>query len=604
MFRTAHVTTTSPQAKQIRYGEGEKCSELPRQRLAGVRVAASISQRTPGCAPVTIDVGMAAQGVFFHGMITGIYGQDCEMSFQGKYEILSTLGEGESKSYRARQISSGRPVILHHLRADRTATAQPDLANLVFEFLRTASKEASRNFLDMGDEEGRIFIVTADAPECLDLRKWLQAGIGVPAGNDGTPDDAKNVQLTHNFTTDALRQLARSAMGVPAPASPGPPSALKSGPAKETSSAEKAAPKAPPASIPSREYRPTVFATEGGETSLAGLPGAPPSAALKQALATEVTAEFPLERKGAGGAGTPKEAGNNPWPAAGKSERVPDIEATAVFSSTFPQAAMEADTVVPQTKGAEQLKALVAAGGPVPEKTVLSPSSSNMKDSEPMPAENPAPRKSSKGFEMVFQSDKPRLHPTLSAPPDPSVMELLGPPSQREDLQPASGVPGVPVDGPPAATPPGGPRKATGTMFDMPLSPTRTTGTTGSRAWQAPLELENGTGPRPAPISPGSYTRMIENVKSLAGPLAPEGPPSGSTSRAGGAAAPGTQVQMPSSYPPTSRDAPPPPRPSQYHPHDGDALPPPHKRNVWVPIVILGSLFIMTVALLVFFALK
>ena len=155
--------------------------------------------------------------------------------FQGKYEVLSALSDGESQSFRARQISSGRPVIVHHLAASRTLPPQPDLASLIFRFLRSASAEEGRNFLDMGEEDGRIFVVTADVPECSDLRKWLQSVAEARSGKEGdaqpaakgTPD-LGNIVFTRAFTTEALRQFSHFPVSKPVPPSPGPGAAQPS----------------------------------------------------------------------------------------------------------------------------------------------------------------------------------------------------------------------------------------------------------------------------------------------------------------------------------------------------------------------------------------
>ncbi len=530
------------------------------------------------------------------------------MSFQGKYEILSTLSEGEAKSYRAKKIPSGRPVILHHLAANRATTLQPDLASLVFEFLRTASKEASRNFLDMGDEEGRIFIVTADVPECQDLRKWLQTGIGEPADKNSEPEsaagaapDPRNIQLTRNFTTDALRQLARTAMGDPAPTSPTPRAAMRTATAVETNPGEKIVVPKNPAEHVSPEQRPTILFPVSEETSpdgIAGFSDAP--SALKESLAAGMTAEFPSERRAAGG----KSPGSDPGSALpSKTAQVQppiDLEATSAgTNSTLPLNSAPLISTGAQGKPLPQISKLLADAAGPPQKTVmLSTQGEERKEVDLRPPENPAPRKLSMGFEMVFQSDKPRSHPTLSGAADPDIMGTsFGPPTEREELAPTPTVPGEPLEGLPAGPPPAGPRKPTGTMFDMPVSQPP------SRAWQAPLELEKGTRPSAAP-GPGEYTRMMENVKSLAGPLAPESPPSGGRSGSGAASGQGAYLQMPSSSPPSYRDSTRRAQAAQYHPHDGDSLPPRQKRKVWVPIVILGSLFVMTVALLVFYALK
>ena len=101
------------------------------------------------------------------------------MSFQGKYQILHTLSDGEVRCFRAQQISSGRSVLLHQLWPERNPPHQPDLASLLTEFLRNAAAEVSGHILEIGEDSNRGFVVTEDLPECLDLRTWLQSAIGV-----------------------------------------------------------------------------------------------------------------------------------------------------------------------------------------------------------------------------------------------------------------------------------------------------------------------------------------------------------------------------------------------------------------------------------------
>ena len=101
------------------------------------------------------------------------------MSFQGKYQILHTLSDGEVRCFRAQQISSGRSVLLHQLWPERNPPHQPDLASLLTEFLRNAAAEISGHILEIGEDSNRGFVVTEDLPECLDLRTWLQSATGV-----------------------------------------------------------------------------------------------------------------------------------------------------------------------------------------------------------------------------------------------------------------------------------------------------------------------------------------------------------------------------------------------------------------------------------------
>ncbi|MGB7592201.1 MAG: hypothetical protein WCD04_03830 [Terriglobia bacterium] len=102
------------------------------------------------------------------------------MDFQGRYKLLEMLSDGEARTFKALQTSSGRTVLLHQLWQERTPPNQPDLASLVFGFLRRATAEEMKSLVDMGEEAGRVFVVTEDLPGCQDLRQWLQPAPGTP----------------------------------------------------------------------------------------------------------------------------------------------------------------------------------------------------------------------------------------------------------------------------------------------------------------------------------------------------------------------------------------------------------------------------------------
>ena len=97
------------------------------------------------------------------------------MEFQGRYQILELLNDGEAKTFRARQTSSGRAVLVHQLWTERTPPNQPDLASMFSSFLRRATAEEMKVLIDMGEDAGRVFVVTQDLPIFLDLRQWLQS---------------------------------------------------------------------------------------------------------------------------------------------------------------------------------------------------------------------------------------------------------------------------------------------------------------------------------------------------------------------------------------------------------------------------------------------
>ena len=72
---------------------------------------------------------------------------------------------------------------------------------MVFKYLPGKGAPGTEHFGEMGQDEGHVFIVTADVPVCLDLRGWLQS-IAASQGTRGT--SAKPAQsdpdATQGFT--------------------------------------------------------------------------------------------------------------------------------------------------------------------------------------------------------------------------------------------------------------------------------------------------------------------------------------------------------------------------------------------------------------------
>src|ERR1035438_8370537 len=96
------------------------------------------------------------------------------MSFLEKYHVVSMLGAGEANSFRAQEISTGRHVVVHQLVSGQPSVQQPDLMSMIYTYLPGEGTPGTEHFLDSGQEEDRIFIVTSDVPGCLSLRGWLQ----------------------------------------------------------------------------------------------------------------------------------------------------------------------------------------------------------------------------------------------------------------------------------------------------------------------------------------------------------------------------------------------------------------------------------------------
>ena len=106
------------------------------------------------------------------------------MPFQGRYQILEMLSDGEARTFRALQISSGRILLLHELWAERTPPNRSDLASLVLGFLRRATADEMKILIEVGEEGGCVFVVTEDLPICRDLRQWLESAAGSPGARE------------------------------------------------------------------------------------------------------------------------------------------------------------------------------------------------------------------------------------------------------------------------------------------------------------------------------------------------------------------------------------------------------------------------------------
>jgi hypothetical protein len=398
------------------------------------------------------------------------------VSFQGKYRVQTALGDGETKSFRGLENSSGRPVLIHHVVPDRTPPNQPDLASLILKFLRTATSKESENFLDMGEEEGRLFVVTADVPECLDLRKWLQSAGGWLTGekrdHPASPEAAtgsEDLGFTQAYTTEVLRQLARCLANPSetAPAQSPPPQPAP--PSRE---------KGPGILIPAPEIpAPTVNATLSGSQGFAGFwdkssrsdpsghpasisaPPSPPGGAGDPSIFSEATQGLPL-RQGSPPVGhndptlaiedirvitRPREiapsAATGPAPAKGApgqgadlvispgevvikpAERPPGKKEEALDLSLKPSPPPGA--VGPETKTSREFLeffGLKDKGPAQPLAPELPPPPGEKLEemTKPVEVENVPRAQPPSRFEVVFQSNKPRSRPTLSRPPDQS----------------------------------------------------------------------------------------------------------------------------------------------------------------------------------------
>jgi hypothetical protein len=89
------------------------------------------------------------------------------MDFYQKYELIDPLpGEG-TRSFRARQIVTGREVAVHLLVSGKTGENDTLLSRL-----RALPERSLRKLIEVGDNDGTVFVAT-EAPPFLHLADWL-----------------------------------------------------------------------------------------------------------------------------------------------------------------------------------------------------------------------------------------------------------------------------------------------------------------------------------------------------------------------------------------------------------------------------------------------
>ena len=189
------------------------------------------------------------------------------VSFQGKYEILSALSDGESQSFRALQISSGRPVTRSP--SCRRSNSLP-ATRFGFIDLQVSSQRIRRRGSEFSRYGRRGWPHLCGDGGCAGMfRPSPMAPVGdrgasgkegdaQPAA-EGTPD-LGSIEFTRNFTTEALRQFSRFPVSEPVPPSPGPRAAQPPVPPPEKSPGDLIPPSEIPAASPEdTDHGPTEF---------------------------------------------------------------------------------------------------------------------------------------------------------------------------------------------------------------------------------------------------------------------------------------------------------------------------------------------------------
>src|SRR3984957_9362991 len=89
------------------------------------------------------------------------------MDFYQKYELIEPLSGEGTRSFRARQIATGREVTVHLLTGVKTPESEALLTRL-----RLLPEGSLRKLIEVGDNDGTTFVAT-EAPPFLHLAEWL-----------------------------------------------------------------------------------------------------------------------------------------------------------------------------------------------------------------------------------------------------------------------------------------------------------------------------------------------------------------------------------------------------------------------------------------------
>lgn len=98
------------------------------------------------------------------------------MVFHEKYELLALRSGGQEITLPAKEISSGRDVLVHLLSGGDT----PDVRELLAA-IDKLPPEHRRTVLDQGDHDGIPYVVTEVLPQNLNLREWMAMAKASPA---------------------------------------------------------------------------------------------------------------------------------------------------------------------------------------------------------------------------------------------------------------------------------------------------------------------------------------------------------------------------------------------------------------------------------------
>src|SRR5580692_8220272 len=138
------------------------------------------------------------------------------MDFYQKYELIDPLPGDGTRSFRARQIATGREVAVHLLVGGKTGENDTLLSRL-----RALPEGSLRKLIEVGDNDGTVFVAT-EAPPFLHLADWL-------AEQERAADSAEALK----YTRAGSWKIPAAPAPTVTPQAP-PPAAPSSGPGEFT----------------------------------------------------------------------------------------------------------------------------------------------------------------------------------------------------------------------------------------------------------------------------------------------------------------------------------------------------------------------------------
>lgn len=96
------------------------------------------------------------------------------MDFLSQYENLQIVAEGETKTFRARQVAAQRTVLLHQLSSNPRSGRQLHLLALLLRYSSNLRPGSPSPILGIEEQGDSVWVITEDRPEMASLWDWME----------------------------------------------------------------------------------------------------------------------------------------------------------------------------------------------------------------------------------------------------------------------------------------------------------------------------------------------------------------------------------------------------------------------------------------------